>query len=223
MTQWVENPAGGRDRGPVAIVQAWVEVLVRPRQFFQRGIAPGDQAPGLVFAAVIVLFEELTRIVLLENVYPVVGGQPVASTALFLALAVVLVMPATLHLTAALQTVLLMAFVPDRAGVSETVQVLAYAIAPCLLAGVPSPILRLCCTIYGTALLVVGMSVVHDVSLPKTLPLVGVPAAIIFGYGFRGFAALQELLVRAGYENVVRTIDTALTLTLTASGFPGTF
>ena len=50
MTTWVENPTGGRDRGPRNLVRAWIEVLVRPQQFFRNGVAPGDQAPGLVFA-----------------------------------------------------------------------------------------------------------------------------------------------------------------------------
>jgi len=198
VTQWVENPTGGRDRGPVALVRAWVEVLTNPRRFFRGAVAPGDQAPGLVFAAVVVLIEEFTRLVLVPGAYPVVAGQPVASRALGLALAVVLVMPAALHLTAALQTLVLIASVPDRAGVSETVQVLAYATAPCLLAGPPVPALRLFCAVYGTALLVVGMSEVHHIPLPKAVPVAAVPAAIVFGYGFRGFAAANALLAEVG-------------------------
>ncbi len=198
MTQWVENPTGGRDRGPVAVAQAWFEVLVRPRRFFRTGVAPGDQAPGLVFAAAVVLVEEATRMALVSGAYPIFGGQPVASKALGLALAVVLVMPATLHLTAALQTVILIGGAPDRAGVSETVQILSYAIAPCVFAGPPIPGLRLVCTLYGTVLLVVGTSVVHNVSLGRAAVLGAVPAAIVFGYGFRGFAAAGELLAMAG-------------------------
>ena len=198
MTQWVENPTGGRDRGPVAIARAWVEVLVRPRRFFRTGVAPGDQAPGLVFAAVIVFLEEVTRQALVAGAYPVLGGQPLASTALGLALAVVLVMPATLHLTAAIQTVILIGGAPDRAGVSETVQVLSYSIAPCVFAGPPTPALRLGCALYGTALLVVGTSEVHDVGVARAVPLVAVPAAIVFGYGFRGFGAAADVLTGLG-------------------------
>ncbi|MFD1589060.1 YIP1 family protein [Halorientalis brevis] len=198
MTQWVENPTGGRDRGPVAVARAWLEVLVRPRRFFRAGVAPGDQAPGLVFAAAVVLVEEATRMTLVSGAYPTFGGQPLASKALGLAMAVVLVMPATLHLTAALQTVILIGGAPDRAGVSETVQVLSYAIAPCIFAGPPIPELRLVCTLYGTVLLVVGTSVVHNVSLGRAAVLGAVPAAIVFGYGFRGFAAAGDLLAAAG-------------------------
>jgi hypothetical protein len=143
MTQWVERPEGGRDRGPVAVARAWLEVLVRPRRFFRTGVAPGDQAPGLVFAAVVVLAEEGVRFALVPGAFPVFAGQPLASAVLALAVAAVLVTPAVLHLTAALVTVelavltRLAGFAPDRGGVGETVQVLAYAAAPCALAGVP--------------------------------------------------------------------------------------
>lgn len=198
MTQWVDDPTGGRDRGPVAVVRAFREVLVHPRQFFRTGIAPGDQAPGLVFAAAVVLVEEATRLALVADAYPVVGGQPLASKVLGLALAVVLVMPATLHLTAALQTLSLMALAPARGGVSETVQVLAYATAPCLLAGPPLAPIRLGCAVYGTALLVVGTSEVHDVGLARATAVAALPAAIIFGYGFRGFAAAGSVLAEVG-------------------------
>jgi hypothetical protein len=215
VTQWVENPTGGRDRGPVAIVRAWAEVLVRPRRFFRNGVAPGDQAPGLVFAAVVVLVEELTRLALVGDIYPTVGGRPVASAALFLALAVVLVMPATLHLTAALQTIILMATAPDRGGVSETVQVFAYATAPCIVVGVPIPAIQLAGAVYGAVLLVVGMSVVHRTSIVKTVPLVALPAAIVFGYGFRGFGAADAVLTDLGYGSLLD----AVRLAAVAAGF----
>src|SRR6056297_2097526 len=109
MTQWVENPTGGRNRGPAALARAWVEVLVNPRRFFERGIAPGDQAPGLVFAVAVVLAEEATRFALVPGAAPTFGGRPALSAAFGLALAALFVAPAVLHLTAALQTVLLMA------------------------------------------------------------------------------------------------------------------
>ncbi len=84
MTQWVENPTGGRDRGPTALVRAWVEILRRPRRVFRTGVAPGDQAPGLVFAATVVLFEEVSRYAVVNLAdggystgpfdYPAIGG-----------------------------------------------------------------------------------------------------------------------------------------------------
>jgi hypothetical protein len=204
MTQWVENPAGGRDRGPTALARAWLEVLVNPRRFFERGVAPGDQAPGLVFAGTVVLVEEATRFALVPGAAPVFGGQPALSAAFGLALATLFVAPAVLHLTAALQTVLLMFVVPDRGGISETVQAIAYATAPCVFAGIPSPTLRAACAVYGAALFVVGLRTVHDTSTPRALLAGAIPAALVFGYAFRGFAAMEELVVRTASEVCLR-------------------
>ncbi|MFB6140032.1 MAG: YIP1 family protein [Halosimplex sp.] len=191
MTQWVENPTGGRDRGPSALARAWAEAVVRPRRLFRSAVAPGDQAPGLVFASAVVLVEEATRVLAGAAAYPVLGDRPVASTVLFLALAVVLVGPAALHLVAALQTLILIPTAPDRAGVSETVQVIAYASAPCVFAGLPIPAVRVAATAYASVLLVVGTAAVHRVSLARAAALAALPAALAFGYGFRGFAALS--------------------------------
>ena len=207
MTQWVENPTGGRDRGPVALARAWAEVLIRPARFFERGVAPGDQAPGLVFAVTVVLVEEATRFALVADAAPVVGGNPALSTVLWLALATLFVAPAVLHLTAAVQTVLLMATVPERGGISETVQVIAYATAPCVFAGIPSPSLRAVCAIYGAILFVVGLRTVHGTSTLRALVAGAIPAAIVFGYAFRGFAALEEVVILRGNEVCLRIVE----------------
>lgn len=191
MTQWVENTGQGRDRGPVALGLAWVEVLVRPRHFFARRIAPGDQAPGLTFAAVVVFVAELTRIATVSGAYPVIAGQPLASAALWLLATVVLVMPAGIHLTAALQTVVLIGTVEERAGVSETVQVICYALAPLALLGVPSIWLQAAVGLWSLGLMVLGMAVVHDISLPRAVGVAGVPVLLLVGYGFGVVADLQ--------------------------------
>ncbi|WP_327052379.1 YIP1 family protein [Halomicrococcus gelatinilyticus] len=190
MTQWVENPQGGRDRGPVALARAWFEVVARPRRFFHTGVAPGDQAPGLVFGVLVTLVEVTTRIAVGDVAVPDLAGDPLLSKLFVLALVGLFVAPAVLHLTAALQTLLLMAVVSDRGGVSETVQVIAYAVAPCLFAGLPVPAVRAVCTVYGAVLLVVGTREVHDTSYVRATLVAALPAAIVFGYGFRGFRAL---------------------------------
>ncbi|WP_266078025.1 YIP1 family protein [Haladaptatus caseinilyticus] len=194
MTQWVENPTGGRDRGPQAIVRAWVEVMLRPRRFFNVGVAPGDQAPGLVFGVLVTVIEVTSRMVFGGSaVGGTVGGDSLLSK-LFIILAVGLfVAPAVLHLTAALQTVVLLLVVPDRAGISETVQVIGYAVAPCLFAGLPFPELRAACTLYGAILLTVGTSEVHNTSLVRATVGAAIPSALVFGYGFRGFAAFETV------------------------------
>lgn len=205
MTQWVENPTGGRGRGPVALARAWTEVLARPRRFFRVGVAPGDQAPGLVFAAVVVLAEELGRFAVVALAargvlstgpfsYAQLGGFSPGVAALFLLAVAVFVTPATVHLTAALQTLLLIAGAPDRGGISETVQVICYAMAPCVLAGLPIPELRVLVTLWGASLYVVGTAVIHDLRLHRALVVAAVPAAVVFGYGFRGFHAAGVLV-----------------------------
>lgn len=194
MTQWVENLTGGRGRGPIALVRAWFEVLVRPRRFFRAGVAPGDQAPGLVFAMAVVAIEEATRFALVFGAYPIVAGQRVASGALALVVAAGLIAPLVLHLAAAVQTLALIFLVDERAGVSETVQVIAYASAPCVFAGAPIPVLRVACAAYGAVLLVVGTAEVHDTSLGRATLAAALPLTLVFGYGFRGFVAAETLL-----------------------------
>jgi hypothetical protein len=168
-------------------------VLVRPRRFFRNGVAPGDQAPGLAFAVTVALAYVATRLgsgaAAVPPDLPVVGGTGPLATA-FIVLAVALVVaPGTLHLVAAVQTLLLMLVVSDRAGVSETVQTLAYATAPCAVAGLPVPELRAACALYGTGLLVVGLAEVHDTSLVRAAGAGAVPAAFVFGYAFGGTRA----------------------------------
>ncbi|MEF8825253.1 MAG: YIP1 family protein [Halapricum sp.] len=194
MTQWIENPEGGRDRGPRAIVRAWAEVLVAPRRFFRAGVAPADQAPGLFFLMTVVLVAEGSRYLLVPGAVPFAVGQPIAGPILALALIVVFVAPVALHLLVALQILVLRLFVPERAGVSETVQVMAYATAPCVFAGIPSPAIRVLCAAYGSVLLAVGLAVVHDTSYRRAVPAAALPAAVGFGYGFRGFAAARTLV-----------------------------
>lgn len=205
MTTWVEEPRGGRARGPRGLLRAWVEVLVRPGRFFRTGVSPGDQAPGLVFAVCVAvafvggrfLHAFLRRgepFTFPPGSVPTVFGGPVASALLVLALTGLLVAPAILHLVAALQTVLLIPIVRDRGGVSETVQVIAYASAPCALAGPPIPSLRTACALYGAALLILGLREVHGTSTLRAAAAGALPATLLFGVGFRGLDALTALL-----------------------------
>ena len=191
MTQRVEEPSGDRDRGPVALVRAWAEVLARPFRFFETGVAPDDQAPGLVFAAAVVLVEELVRLAVLPTAYP--ESPLLAAVAVG---AVVVVAPVVLYPVAAAATLVLVPLAPDRAGVSvnKTVQVVAYATAPCLLASVPVLELRALAVTYGAVLVVVGLAVVHGTSLARAALAAVVPVVVGFGYGFRGIEAVGTLL-----------------------------
>ena len=195
MTTWIEDPGGGRDRGPRALARAWVEVLVRPRRFFGHGVAPGDQAPGLVFAVAMAVGYAVLLAIVDPARFPATG--PLRAGVVVLVLAV-LIAPAALHLLAALQTLALMLVVRDRAGVSETVQVLGYATAPCPLAAVPVTELRVACCLYGAGLLVIGLATVHGTTGLRAALAGAVPGGLLFGAGFDGFDALIALL-RAWY------------------------
>lgn len=194
MTQWVQPAGRGRARGPAGLARAWLAVVVAPRRFFRSAVAPGDQAPGLVFLAVVVGIEEASRYVLVDGAAPVLGGQPVATAAVALLVTLVLVAPLGLHLLAAVQTVLLWPVADERAGVSETVQVLAYASAPCVFAGIPVPAVRIVAASYGVTLLVAGLATVHGLSYRESALAGAIPAALLFGVAFRGFEAVGVLL-----------------------------
>ncbi|WP_238479787.1 YIP1 family protein [Natranaeroarchaeum sulfidigenes] len=194
----MNKPAHSRPDGglALALLKAVPGVLLTPRRFFRTGILPGEQAPGLLFAMGVVLVSETLRLSLVRDPLPVFDGSSVLSAVLWLSIVVLFVTPAALHLLAALQTVLLIPVANDRAGVSETVQVLAYSSAPCLLAGIPIPALRVFVGVYATVLLVLGLSEIHDISFERSLLVGSLPAALAFGYGFRAFDALTTLLAR---------------------------
>lgn len=200
VTQWVENPAGGRERGPSGIARAWVEVQVRPRRFFQNGVSPGDQAPGLTFAIAVAFVAVAGRLLLAPSSlsgYERVAaatGSPAMTAVIVLGVACFLVAPLVLHLAAALATLSLIPVVDDRAGVSETVQVIAYAAAPAVFAAIPVPQVRLLAALYGVILLVVGLAVVHETSLPRAFLAGAAPALFVFGLALGGIAALEAVL-----------------------------
>lgn len=220
MTTWVEKPEGGRARGPRGLLRAWFEVVVHPRRFYRNGIAPGDQAPGLVFGVLIALVFTATRIAVDPTIVPAVFGGRAGSIVVALAGTAIFLAPATLHLTAALQTVVLILgsirvgptlgsilsaptdrsrwqlVTLDRAGVSETVQILAYATAPCVAAGVPIPEVRVACTGYAAYLLALGLSEVHEFPPLRATLASFVATAVVFGYAFGGFDALAVVLAQ---------------------------
>lgn len=194
MTQWVADVEGGRQRGLRGIAKAWLEVLARPRRFFAAGIAPGDQGPGLTFAIAIVLVAQGTRFALGTDPYPVLGGQPILSGVFWLAAVSVLVAPVVLHVIGALQTVVLAAGTDDRGGVSETVQILAYASAPCVFSGIPVQSLQVAVGLWAGALYCLGIAVVHDIRPVRAILLGVVPAVVAYGYAFRTIIPAQTLL-----------------------------
>lgn len=176
------------------MVRAWYRILLHPRQFFAESVPPADQAPGLLFAAAVVLIEESTRLVLVDGAAPVLRGQPTLSAVAWVLAAVLLIAPAAIHLTAAVETLVLMAVAPDRGGVSQTVQVICYSMAPCVLAGIPNAALTAVVAAWSVGLVVFGTSLVHEVTVPRATVAALVPAAIVFGVGFRGIEAGASVL-----------------------------
>lgn len=193
MTEWVENPEGGRERGPRGLGRAWLQVMTNPWRFFDTQLSPGDQAPGLTFAAAVVLVEEATRLALVPGAAPVFRDMPAVSAVLWLLVATVLIAPAAVHLTTAVATLVLAALAPDRGGISQTVQVICYAMAPAVFVGYPDPLVGVVGTVWATALLVLGTAIVHDVSLPRAVAVAAVPAVVVFGVGFGGVADLATV------------------------------
>ncbi|GAB7008930.1 YIP1 family protein [Halorubrum trueperi] len=203
MTRWIEDPNGGRARGPRGLVRAWIEALVRPRRLFANGVSPGDQAPALTFAVAVAAAYVLGWIVADPAAVPGIVGSVAVSALVLLLVVIAIAAPVALHLTAAVATVsVILASVEldggivlrDRGGVSETVQVVAYASSPMALAGPPIPALRIACGAYATGLLLIGFRTVHGTTPLRTL-VAGVPPALLgYGVGYRVVAAIRSLL-----------------------------
>ncbi|MFB6146925.1 MAG: YIP1 family protein [Halobacteriaceae archaeon] len=204
MTRWLGAPGGERGLGPRALLRDWVAALRSPERCFAERVVPGEQAPALAFAMAVAAVAGVTRLALVPASRPDLGGPPLVDAAATLGVVVVLVAPLVLHLVAAVQTAVLLLVVPEprRDGVSGTVQVVAYASAPCVAAGVPVPAVVAAVAAWGAVLLVVGIAVRNDLSGPRAAAVAALPAALLFGYAWRGFAAVaataQAVVAAAG-------------------------
>jgi hypothetical protein len=166
-------------------------------------VGPGDQAPALTFAVAVAAAFTLGWMVADPGVIPgIVASVPVSALVTFLVV-VALAAPVGLHVTAAVATVsVIVASIEfddglglrDRGGVSETVQIVAYASSPMALAGPPVPVLRVACGAYAVGLLLIGFRTVHRMSPLRTL-VAGVPPALLgYGVGYRVIASIRALL-----------------------------
>jgi len=203
VTSWIEDPVGGRARGPRGLARAWVEALIRPQRLFANGVSPGDQAPALTFAVVVAAAFTLGWIAVDPTAVPGIVGSASLSALILLLVVIALAAPVGLHLTAAVATVsVIVASIDvdgglslrDRGGVSETVQVVAYASSPMALAGPPIPELRVVCSAYATVLLLVGFRTVHGTTPLRTLAAGMPPAVLGYGVGYRTVASLRTLI-----------------------------
>ena len=193
VTTWIEEPQGGRARGLRATLRAWVEVIVHPTRFFRNAVGPGDQAAGLTFAIAVAVVFAAGWLVVDPAVAPGISESWLLSTIVTLFVIGLLVTPVGLHLTAAIATISLVVAVRERAGVSETVQVVAYASAPFALAGPPIPALRVVCAAYATVLLVIGLRTVHRTSWFRATAATVLPALVGYWGGYRALTTLWTL------------------------------
>jgi hypothetical protein len=197
MTTWVE-PEGGRERGLEGLAKSFTQVLLNPVTFFDEAVSPGDQAPGLVFAMAVVLVAAGTRVAVDPGAVLAFPTARWLAAALTVALVVLLVTPAAIHALSALQTLALVVVAPSRGGVSETVQVLAYAAAPCVVAGLGVPAVTVLAGVWSFGLLVVGTTVVHDISPVRAAVAAVAPGVLAFGSGFGAIPAGRTLAASLG-------------------------
>ena len=194
VTGWIERSGNGDLPSPEGLARAWVGLITRPRQFFREDVEPDRHLPALAFAMLVVAISETLRLALVPDAHPVFGGLAVPSALLWLVAVVLVVTPIVLALVTAVQTLLVKAFVDDPGDPTETAQIVAYATAPCVLAGVPIPEVTALVVIWGTVLLAIGVSEVHGPWFEPALALSAIPSAIVFGFGFRGIGAVETLL-----------------------------
>jgi hypothetical protein len=83
-------------------------VLVRPRRFFGSGVSPGDQAPGLTFAAAVAGAFVIGWVATDPGIVPGIADSTALSAAVVVLVVTALAAPVGLHLTAAVATVSLL-------------------------------------------------------------------------------------------------------------------
>ncbi len=162
MTTETTERAGGRARGPRGLARAWATVLGRPRRFFRTGVGPGDQAPGLTFAAAVAAAFVLGWVVTDPGVVPGIADSTALSAAVVVLLVTALAAPVGLHLTAAVATVsLIVASLEPVERVSlRDWGVASAAVAALVVAALATPLGgRLVAGVAAGALLVAGFGI----------------------------------------------------------------
>ena len=166
--------------------------LLRPRQFFATAVRAHDQAPAVYHIIVIGVITATLRLAL--GPVPGVGGSPLVGAVVWIAVTGLFIAPVTLHLAAAVATVMLIIAAPDRAGISMTVQVWAYAATPVVLTAAGHPVLTIIGVGAAAGLTVIGTAEVHRLSVPRASIAAAVPIVIVYGIGLGGISALGQLV-----------------------------
>ena len=172
----------------------WFTAIVAPWICFTDFITERDQTRAIGFIVLMVVFWQLMTVLLGEPSHPIIGNSPTVSLIVWTVLLALFVAPVAIHLLAFVTTLVLIAVVEERASVSETVQVLAYATAPVVFLPIPVVALQVAIGLYGSFILVYGLRVVHEISIWRALLAGIIPAYLLFGMGFGADDALLELL-----------------------------
>ncbi|MFW6448062.1 MAG: YIP1 family protein [Halobacteriota archaeon] len=194
------NRRGPADGTAVGIVwrafELWGATLVFPWRVFPDRVRRGDQTPAMVLAVLVTGAWVAVRVVMDPDWYPVLGDSPRASVVIWALLLSVVVAPVAVHVLAAVVTVILLAVAPERAGVSESVQVVAFALAPAPLIATGVAEVQVAAALYGTGLLVYGLARVHRVSAERAMLAAVLPAYALFVLGFGADTGFVELMRR---------------------------
>lgn len=172
----------------------WGTAMVAPWKCARTYIVDRDQTRAIGFVMVMISVWLGLGAVLNTASWPVIGGLSSVSFLIWLALLAVFVAPIAVHVLAFIATVVLVATVHDRAPVSETVQVIAFAMAPVVFFAIPVVEVQAAAAVYATALLVIGLRTVHRTSVWRAFLAAVIPAYLLFGVGFGANDALVELL-----------------------------
>lgn len=172
----------------------WIVAMFFPWRCFTERVRPRDQSLGIVFAMVMVTLWAVISILIGTFSHPVIGGVAWLSAIIWLSLLVIVVTPVAIHLLAAIATVVLITVAPNRQGVSETVQVIAFATAPVPLLGIDLIGVQAVAALYGFGLMWYGVRKVHRLSIERSLLVVAIPGYILFAMGFDADVAITEVL-----------------------------
>lgn len=202
MSQRVGKTAGGlaRDFGRWLVLigrtylHVWITALLAPWLCFRTYVLDRDQTRAIGFAAVVTVVWLLAGVLAGTVSYPVLGGMPAASLLLWLVLLSLVAVPIGIHLLSFVATLILVATVSERAPVSATVQVVAFAMAPAVFLSIPVVEVQAIVGVYGALLLIYGLRVVHETSFWRALLAGAIPAYLLYALGFGADAALYEVL-----------------------------
>lgn len=172
----------------------WLDVTFRPWVGFTRHVQPRDQSRGVIFAIAVVAAWVALSAAYGTFDYHVIGDLRLLSLVLWITLLLAVVTPVAIHLLGAVVTLMLVFLAPHRRGVSETVQVIAFAMAPIVFVAVPNTTVQAVSGLYASVVLIVGLTVVHRLPFERGVVIGALPAYVLFLYGFGAESAIVELL-----------------------------